>query len=207
MKSAKKTARIAGALYLLSAVAAGAPLMYIPSTLIVSENAAATANNILASEMLFRAGIVSELVGAIVFIFLVGALYRLLNGVDKTNAWLMVSLVLLSVPITFLNVLNEIAALTLLHSANFVSVFDKRQVDALVMTFLDLHGSGVLLAQIFWGLWLFPLGVLVFRSGFLPRILGVLLIIACFGYVALPSYSGQLTEIRLTSLRCGFRQN
>jgi F0F1-type ATP synthase assembly protein I len=177
--------------------------MYIPSTLIVSENAAATANNILASEMLFRAGIVSELVGAIVFIFLVGALYRLLNGVDKTNAWLMVSLVLLSVPITFLNVLNEIAALTLLHSANFVSVFDKRQVDALVMTFLDLHGSGVLLAQIFWGLWLFPLGVLVFRSGFLPRILGVLLIIACFGYVALPSYSGQLTEIRLTSLRCG----
>jgi hypothetical protein len=86
MKPAKNTARIAGALYLLSAVAAGAPLMYIPSTLIVSENAAATANNILAAEMLFRAGIVSELVGAIVFVFLVGALYRLLNGVDKTDA-------------------------------------------------------------------------------------------------------------------------
>jgi hypothetical protein len=96
----------------------------------------------------------------------------------------MLILVLVSVPVSFLNELNRIAALMLLSGSNFLSVFDQRQLDALVMAFLHLHGSGVLLAQIFWGLWLFPFGVLVFKSGFLPRILGVLLMIACCGYVA-----------------------
>ena len=87
MSSAQKTARIAGALYLLSAAAAGVPLIYIPSALIVDGNAAATAHNILASEMIFRGCIVSELFGAIVFIFMVRALYRLLRGVNKTHAF------------------------------------------------------------------------------------------------------------------------
>jgi len=195
MNSTKKTARIAGALYLLSGVTAGVPLIYVPSTLIVDGNAAATANNVLASEKLFRAAMVSELIGGILLIFLVRLLYRLLNGVDKTQASLMVTLVLISVPITFLNVLNEIAALTLMRGAGFLSVFAKPQRDALAMLFLGFHGDGVSLANIFWGLWLFPFGVLVMRSGFFPRILGVLLIINCFALVVvsltsllLPSY-------------------
>jgi hypothetical protein len=195
MNSTKKTARIAGALYLLSGVTAGVPLIYVPSTLIVDGNAAATANNILASEKLFRAAMVSELIGGILLIFLVRLLYRLLNGVDKTQASLMVTLVLISVPITFLNVLNEIAALILMRGADFLSVFAKPQRDALAMLFLGFHGDGVSLANIFWGLWLFPFGVLVMRSGFFPRILGVLLIINCFALVVvsltsllLPSY-------------------
>jgi hypothetical protein len=96
----------------------------------------------------------------------------------------MLTLVSLSVPISFLNELNRIAALTLSNSAHFLLAVDQRQLDALVMAFLHLHGSGLLLAQIFWGLWLFPVGVLVYRSGFLPRILGVLLIPAGVGYVA-----------------------
>lgn len=184
MNSTQKTARIAGGLYLLSAATAGVPLIYVPSTLIVSGNAAETANKILASEMSFRACIISELIGAIIFIFMVRVLYRLLSGVNKTHASLMVVLVLISVPITFLNVLNEIAALTLLHGDEFLSVFDKPQRDALAMLFLGLHGDGANLANIFWGLWLFPFGVLVMRSGFLPRILGVLLILNCFALVA-----------------------
>jgi len=175
--SPQKTARVAGALYLLSAVTAGAPLLYVSSTLIVSGDAEATASKILASEMLFRASMVSELIGAILFIFTVRALYRLLCKVNPTHASLMVILVLVSVPITFLNVSTETAALTLLHGANFLSVFDRTQRDVMAMLFLTLHDDGVNLANVFWGLWLFPFGLLVMRSGFIPRILGVLLLV------------------------------
>jgi len=196
VNSAQKTARIAGALYLLSAAAAGVPLIYIPSVLIVDGNAAATAHNILASETIFRACIVSELTGAIVFIFLVRALYRLLSGVNKTHASLMVTLVLVSVPITFVNVLNEIAALTLMHGADSLSVFDNSQRDALAMLFLGLHGDGANVANIFWGLWLLPFGVLVMRSGFFPRILGLWLIADCFALVAV-SLTGLLLPSHL----------
>jgi hypothetical protein len=126
--------------------------------------------------MIFRGCTVSELVGAILFVFLVRTLYRLLTGVDKTYASLMVTLVLVSVPITSLNVLNDIIALTLLHGAKFLSVFDQPQRDALAMLFLGLHGDGITLANIFNGLWLVPFGILVMRSGFIPRILGMLLI-------------------------------
>jgi len=184
VNSTQKTARIAGGLYLLSAATTGVPLIYVPSALIVAGNATETANRILASETSFRACIVSELLGAIIFIFVVRALYRLLSGVNKTHASLMVVLGLIPVPITFLNVLNEIAALALMHAEKFLSVLDKPQRDALAMFFLGLHGEGVNLANIFWGLWLFPFGVLVMRSGFLPRILGVLLILNCFAWVA-----------------------
>jgi Domain of unknown function (DUF4386) len=202
--SIKKAARIAGALYLLSSVAAGVPLLYVPSRLIVDGDAAATANNVLASENIFRGAIVSELIGAILLIFLVRVLYRLLNGVDKTQASLMVTLVLISVLITFLNVLHEIAALAMMRGADFLSVFDKPQRDALAMLFLGLHGDGVNLANIFWGLWLFPFGVLVMSSGFIPRILGVLLIINCFALVVvsltsllLPSYEDLVKRIAI----------
>jgi hypothetical protein len=159
-------------------------LMYVPSRFIVSADPAATANKILASEFVFRLGIVSELIGFIGFIFVVRALHHLLKGVNKAHASLMVTLLLVSIPISLLNVLNEIAALTLIRGADFLSVFDKPQRDALAMLFLNLHFQGFMVAQVFWGLWLIPFGVLVFKSGFLPRILGVLLIIACFGYLA-----------------------
>jgi hypothetical protein len=193
--SSKKTARAAGALYLLSAATAGAPLIYVSSTLIVSGDAEATANRILASEMQFRACMVSELIGAIVFIFMAGALYRLLCGVNRTHAVLMVILVLLSVPITFLNVVNETAALILLHGANFLSVLDKSQRDVMAMLFLTLHDDGVNLANIFWGLWLFPFGLLVMKSKFIPWILGVWLLadglaltVVSFTTLLLPDY-------------------
>jgi uncharacterized protein DUF4386 len=134
MNSTKKTARIAGLLYLVNGVTGFFGIIYVPSRLIVSGNAAATSNNILASERLFRLGIVSELICAAEFVFLLWVLYRLLGAVNKTHASLMVILGLVFVPIMFVNTLSEIAALMLLRGADFLSVFDKRQLEALAMS-------------------------------------------------------------------------
>lgn len=184
MNSTKRAARVAGLLYLLASIPGAFSLLYIPAHFIVSGDPAATANRIVDSEFLFRLGIVCEMTGFIGFIFVVRALYRLLVGVNKSQASLMVTLMLVSIPISLVNVLNEIAALILIRGPDFQSVFDKPQREALAMLFLKLHFQGFIVAQIFWGLWLIPFGVLVFKSGFLPRVLGVLLIAACFGYLA-----------------------
>jgi hypothetical protein len=167
-------------------------LIYIPSTLFVSGNAAATANNIASHEMLFRLGILSDLFTGTMCIFLALALYRLLKGVDENLARLMVILGSLMVtPIYFLNTLNDVAALMLVRDGDFLSVFEKTQRDALAMLFLRLHHGGVVANEVFWGLWLLPFGLLVYRSRFLPRILGVWLIINCFAYLAV-SFTGVL---------------
>ena len=209
MDSTRKTARIAGLLYLVNGVTGFFSIIYVPGKLIVSGNTAATAHKILASEGLFRLGIVSELICAAEFIFLLWVLYRLLSGVNKTHASLMVILGLVFVPIMFVNTLNEIAALTLLRGADFLSVFGQSQREALAMLFLDLHRYGFVVGWML-GLWLFPLGVLVFKSGFLPRILGVLLIAACFGYLAdsfapllLPGYANIVDRFASIPLTLG----
>jgi hypothetical protein len=160
-------------------------MVYVPSKLIVHGNAAATANNIAASESLFRLGIAGELIGQAGFIFVALALYDLLKGVNQRHASLMVTLIVVSIPIAFLNELNAIAALVLVRGADFLSIFEKPQRDALAMLFLNLHSHGFGVAEIFWGLWLFPLGLLVYRSRFLPRFLGVWLAIGGFAYVIL----------------------
>ena len=138
-----KAARVAGLLYLLMGLPAPFALIYLPGKLIVRGDAAATANNILGSQMLFRLGIVAELTSAVLFVLVVMALYRLLSDVNKTHARLMVGLVLASVAITFMNVVNNIAALTLFRGADFayLSVFNKPQRDALGMLFLGLHSQ------------------------------------------------------------------
>ena len=181
-----KTARVAGFLYLAAGPAAPFALIYLPGKLIVRGDAASTANNIAAHEMLFRLGIVAELYTAVLLALLVVVLYRLLSDVNKTHARLMVGLVLVSVAITFVNVVNNIAALTLFRGADYayLSVFDKPQRDAMGMLFLGLHSQGLFVNEIFWGLWLVPFGLLVMKSGFIPRILGVLLIVNGFALVA-----------------------
>jgi hypothetical protein len=145
------------------------------------------------------------LIHQVIFIFLVLALYRLFKVVDQNLAALMVVLgALVSVPIVFLSVLNEIAALVLLSGAEFVSVFDKSQLDALAYLFLRLHSQGINLVAIFWGLWLFPFGILVIRSGFIPRVLGVLLMMAGFAYLVdsftsllLPQYADTVSQFAM----------
>lgn len=177
-----KTARIAGVLYLVPWVLSFLAL-FLRQGLIVPGDAVATANKIVASESLFRLSIVSDLVVQTVFLFLVLLLYQLLKPVNRDQAVLMVILFLVSVPIAMLNMLSLFAALHLSSGADHLASFGADQVQALVPLLLDLHEVGTMIAYIFWGLWLFPLGYLVFKSGFLPRVLGVLLMISCFGYL------------------------
>src|SRR5229473_2803818 len=185
MHPLKKAARIAGAIYLSLVLVAPFSMLYVPGKLIVRGNATATADNILAHETMFRLSIFGDLIGQVIFICLGIALYRLLSNVNKTWAALLVAFVLVSAAVGFLNTLNNIAAVTLFRGADFLAVFDKPQRDALAYLFVRLHSQGILINEIFWGLWLFPFGLLVFRSGFLPRFIGVWLMINCFGYVAL----------------------
>ena len=184
MNSNRHTARAAGLLYLLGAVTAPLGLVYVPRALIVPGDAAATAAHLRASATLVRLGIASELLSSVVFVFVVLALYRLFRPVHPTRALAMATLLLVSVPISCFNVLNDVAALVLVSGAAFLSVFEARQLDALAYLFVRLHGLGLSVAAIFWGLWLFPFGMLVVRSGFLPRVLGVLLFLAGAGYLA-----------------------
>ena len=130
-----------------------------------------------------RPGIVSALLVQIVNIFVVLALYQLLKPVNKNMAALMVIFLLLGVPIAMLNELNQFAVLLLSSGADYLRGFTANQLHALVLLFLHLHDYGIDIAGIFWGLWLFPMGYLVFKSGFLPRILGILLMIGCVGYL------------------------
>jgi hypothetical protein len=185
MHPINKAAHVAGAVYLSLVLTAPFGLLYVPSKLIVRGNAIATANNILTHETLFRLGIVADLFGSVIFICLGLALYRLLSSVNKMWAGAMVALVLVSATIGFMNVLNNIAALTLFRGADFLAVLEKPQRDALAYLFIRLHNQGEFMNEIFWGLWLFPFGLLVYRSGFLPRFLGVWLMLACFGWLAL----------------------
>jgi len=156
---------------------------YVPDNLIVHGNAAATASNIVAHETLFRLGIAAELIGMAGFIFVADALYDLLKGVNRRHASLMVTLIVVSVPIAFVNELNSIAALALVRGGDFLSAFESPQRYAAAMFFLNLHGRGFVVAEIFWGLWLFPLALLVYRSRFLPRFLGVWLALAGVAWV------------------------
>jgi hypothetical protein len=192
----RRTARLAGLLYVAVAITGAVGIAIVPLTLIVRGDASATADRIRSSEWLFRLGIASELIAATTFIFLALALYRLFKGVDEGRARLMVILVLVSVPISFVNVLNEGAALVLLNGPEFLSVFGRSQLEALALLFIGLHSQGFVVAGIFWGLWLLPLGALVIRSGFAPRAVGFLLILAGLGYLADTSMAWLLPQYR-----------
>jgi hypothetical protein len=197
MDSTKKTARIAGLLYILASSTAPLGLLYVPSKVFVPGDATATAAQLTARASMVRIAIASELLGQILFIFVVVVLYRLFKPVNKQQALVLLILgALIPVPIVFVNALNEVAAMILVSGANFLSVFEKRQLDALALLFLNLHDQGITIAAIFWGLWLFPFGILVIQSRFIPRVLGLLLMLAGSAYVvssftavALPQYA------------------
>jgi hypothetical protein len=192
MSSTRNPGRVAGLWYLLLVLLGPLRLIYIPTKLFVHGNATATASNIAAHEWLFRFGIVTDLFCAVILIFLTLALYRLFKGVDQNLAVLVVILggVMPSL-IDFVGVVHDAAALTLVRGADFLSVFDKPQRDALAMLFLHLRDHQNTAAEILWGLWLFPLAILTYRSRFLPRFLGVWLIINGFAYILL-SLTGEL---------------
>jgi hypothetical protein len=185
MTFTRNPGRFAGLLYVLTSVVGFFAMGYVPDKLIVSGNAAATVNNIAVHEMLFRFGIAGQLVGQAAFIFVALALYELLEGVNRRHASVMVILIVVSIPIAFVNELNSLAALALVRGADFLSIVEKPQRDAFAMLFINLHGRGLVVAELFWGLWLFPLALLVYRSRFLPRFLGVWLALAGAAWVIL----------------------
>lgn len=200
MDPIKRTARVAGFLYLLVALAGPFVLIYVPRKLFVPGDAAATASNILAHESLFRAHMVVGLVLELVFISVVLVLYRLLKGVNHSLAAVMVILILIDAPLAFLSVANQVATLAFLRGdVGFLAVFDKPQRDAIAALLINVDQQGVLVSEMFWGLWLLPLGLLVYRSGFLPRFLGVWLFINGLAYIAM-SLTGLLSSQRVEAL-------
>lgn len=179
----KKTARTAGLLYLIVVVTGIFSLAYVPSQIIVRGDASATVSNILAFEALFRIGILSGLICYIAFLLLPFVLYKLLSPIDKGVAALMVVFAVIQTPVFFVNMFNKLAILSFLGGASYLQAFTTEQLHAQVMMSLAAYSNGMLVSEIFMGLWLFPFGYLVFKSGFLPKALGILLIAGCFGYL------------------------
>jgi hypothetical protein len=175
-------ARVAGLLYLIGGVTGVFGIVYGPS-LVVAGDAAATSRNILASESLFRLSIVSALLDQVIFIFVALALYQLLKVVNRNMAVLMVIFMLLSIPIAVLDELNNVAVLFLLSGADLLKGFTTDQLHALVSFFLVLHAAGLNIAFFVGAPWFFPMGYLVFKSSFLPRIFAVFLIINGLAYL------------------------
>ena len=179
--SMNKTARFAGLLYLTMIIGGIISLAYIPSQLIVSESASKTLENIANSEFLFRIGIVIGIITFLIHILLPLILHKLLHKVNKFHANLMVIFSLISVTIFFVNILNKFSILTLIKNSEYTESTIELQNQ--VMFYIDSYNNGIEISLIFWGLWLFPLGYLVYKSGFLPKFLGILLMAGCFGYL------------------------
>lgn len=177
------TARTAGLLYLVVVATGIFSLGYVPTQINVAGDAAATMANITASESLFRLGILAGVACYIAFLLLPLVLHRLLRSVDTTAAVLMVAFALVQVPIFFFNLVHKLDVLTLLGGAGTLQAFTEQQLHAQAVLALASYGNGMLLSEVFMGLWLLPFGYLVFRSGVLPRILGVLLMAGCVGYL------------------------
>ncbi|MGA3372494.1 MAG: DUF4386 domain-containing protein [Terracidiphilus sp.] len=203
MNSTRNQGRVAGLWYLVLVVLGPLRLMYIPSKLFVFGNPAATVNNIAANEGLFRISIAADLLCAVVLIFLVMAFYRLFKGIDQHLAVLVAILGgVMPAVLYIVNAISDLGVLTILKKASALSAFDKPQRDAISMLLLYLHNDLNTAAAILWGLWLFPLAILVYRSRFLPQFLGVWLALGgvswvtwCFTGVLLPEYRDRVLEV------------
>ena len=183
MDANKNTARSAGFLYLIVVLTGMFSLAYVPSKLIVWDDPAKTFQNIRTFESLFRLSLVSSALCYTAFLLLPFVLYRLLRSVNETAAKLMIALAAVSVPVSILNLQSKYAVLSLINGAHCPGIFNESQIQSQMMMLLDNYDNGILIVQIFWGLWLLPFGYLVYRSGFLPKVLGILLILGCVGYL------------------------
>ena len=177
--SPEKIARIAGLFYLIFILTTVLAAV-VRSRIIVFGDAVVTANNIMGSELLFRIGFVTWLVSAVFFLLAAWALYVLLKPVNKSLSLLFLLLNLGGVAVESNNMLNLFAALQFCSSAAYLNVFQTGQLQALAMSFLISYENGFMIAQIFYGTWLLPLGYLVYKSRFLPRLLGIVLILDFF---------------------------
>lgn len=183
MDTRKSIARLAGFLYLIVVLCGTLYLQYIPSKIKLKGDPSTVLPRLVNGEFLFRAGIVCEIICWVAFIILPIILYKLFKPVNDTFAKLMVAFAVVQVPIAFVNLLNKFAVLSLISGSADLNVLPTDHLSTQILFYLNLYRQGNFINQIFWGLWLFPFGYLVFRSGFMPKILGLLLMAGCFGYL------------------------
>ncbi|MBU0560298.1 MAG: DUF4386 domain-containing protein [Bacteroidetes bacterium] len=209
MNSLQKTARLAGFLYLLLIITGVYIIMYVPSQIIVLGDNDATAKNILSNEFLFRTSIIGDIISNTIFVFLVLVLYRLFKQVNEHQVKLMVAFVIVQIPVLFIMEAFNITSLMILKG-EILKTFEPSQRQDLAMLFLKINDYGALTLEMFWGLWLIPFGHLVYKSGFIPRIFGILLIIAGIAYmnasfasILFPSYSAFVNQPTLLLVAIG----
>ena len=183
MDTRKSTARLAGFIYAIVVLCGTLYLQYIPSTIKLKGDPATIVHRLMNAELLFRVGIVCELVCWLAFLILPVILYKLFKPVNGIVARLMVIFAVVQVPIAFMNLLNKFAVLSLISGSAYLKALPADQLSAQILFYLNLYQQGNFINQIFWGLWLFPFGYLVFKSGFLPKILGIFLMAGCVGYL------------------------
>lgn len=184
MNTLKKQARLAGLLYLAMTVFGIFAEFFVRTKMIVPGDAGLTAAHIKAHESLFRMGLVSDVICQVAHLFVVLLLYRMFKPIHSQAALVMLACVLVSVPITFLNLVHQHAVLLLVNNEAYMKVFTPSQLNALALLFAQVHKYGYSIAGVFFGLWLYPLGYLIYNSKQMPRLIGVLLMIGCFGYLA-----------------------
>lgn len=183
MDANNKTARVAGLLYLITIVTGIFSLIVVPSRVGAHGDAAMTVTNIVTNETLFRLGIASGTLGYVAFLILPLALYKLLGPVNRNIAVLMVALAVACVPIYFVALAHQMDVLSLVDSDRYKQLFTSDQLRERVILSMDAYNNTVFISEIFWGLWLLPFGYLVVKSGFLPKTIGILLMLGCFSYL------------------------
>lgn len=183
MNSIKTTARIAGLLYLLQIPLGIFGIMYIPKFIVSPNNLSATISNILANEFMFRLSIVSAVVCAIITVITAIFISKVLKPVHNNWAKAIIIFAALAAPISILNELNDIAVLLLAKRSSITAGHTEVQIQSMISLFLELRQYGIQLAGIFFGLWLFPMGYLVIKSSYIPKIIGILLLVTCSGYL------------------------
>lgn len=181
--SINQNARLAGLLYFIVVITGIVSLAYVPSQLIVWDNPALTVENIKTAEFLFRVGIFSGVLCYIAFLALPFALFKLFEKTNREVAMFMVILAVISVPISIFNLIGKLDVLTVINNTALLEVYSPQQISAQVMTMLRSYNNGITIVQVFWGLWLFPFGYLVFKSGLIPRVFGILLMLGCISYL------------------------
>jgi len=180
--SLKRTARLAGLLYLIVVIVGVYNIMFLSSKISIKGDAATVANNILSNEFLYRTGIISDFLSNIFFLFLAIVLYRLLKQVNEQRARLMLILVIVQIPAAyFMEALNITSIM--IFKGDIFKTFELAQRQDLAMLFLKINEYGMMTLELFWGLWLIPLAQLVYKSGFIPRIIGILLMINGIAYM------------------------
>jgi hypothetical protein len=200
-QSLKKTARLAGFLYLIWIITGIYGIIYVPSKTLVQGNAAATANKIVDNEFIFRTGIINDIISSILWVLIVLMLYRIFKSVNEWQAKLLVALVIVQIPVAFFMQAFSIASL-MIFKGEILKTFEANQRQELAMLFLKMNDYSIMIVEMFWGLWLLPFGQLVYKSGFIPRILGIFLIINgiafiihCIASLFLPNYQELIFKI------------